>query len=297
MGTNCIKELFAKRLRFLRMEKNKRQSDVAEALGVSSKTYSKWETGENEPDFLTVSKLADYFGVSFTSFFTGEVITDTESKIDAEFENLSATDAADKAFELQFAAIRSLAKRALFSKEYENPTVVPPENRVNPENHHAITAYAFGEAYGMMYNGLDANISLSIMPAKDKYSFLFSERERIGEYLSLIGNQDMLRCLPYMISQDLSCCYSADYIGKKAGISAKKAAELLDRAEKLGICKKNVTQIGDKATELFSTQASRMLLGILILTHLSLPETEKNGCWFSGMPVCRIALKDQGELR
>ncbi|SNS28104.1 DNA-binding transcriptional regulator, XRE-family HTH domain [Anaerovirgula multivorans] len=40
------------------------QATVAQAIGVDRSTYSKYETGDSEPDFETVRKLADFFNVS-----------------------------------------------------------------------------------------------------------------------------------------------------------------------------------------------------------------------------------------
>lgn len=52
------------RLKELRIQANKKQSEIAEVLGVSFQAYSNWENGNREPDFGTLIKLADYFSVS-----------------------------------------------------------------------------------------------------------------------------------------------------------------------------------------------------------------------------------------
>ncbi|WNX85760.1 helix-turn-helix transcriptional regulator [Agathobaculum sp. NTUH-O15-33] len=40
------------------------QKEVAFFLGVDRSTYNKYETGDSEPNFDTICRLADYFGVS-----------------------------------------------------------------------------------------------------------------------------------------------------------------------------------------------------------------------------------------
>ena len=52
------------RLRKLRESKNETQKSMAEFLGIDRTTYVKYETGASEPNFSTLSKLADYFSVS-----------------------------------------------------------------------------------------------------------------------------------------------------------------------------------------------------------------------------------------
>ncbi len=52
------------RLKELRLKKNVLQKDVAEQIGVNRTSYVRYEKGQSEPDFDTVSKLADYFEVT-----------------------------------------------------------------------------------------------------------------------------------------------------------------------------------------------------------------------------------------
>ena len=222
-------------------------------------------------------------------------ISDTKTMIEAEFDGLNAAEAVDKAFELQFWSVRTLAEKALFSEEYENVTVEPPRNRVNPKNNHAITAFASREAYSMMYNGSDANISISVMPSEDRCSWLYSERDRLSEYLSLMGDPDMLCLLTYILSFGASERYSAGYLAEKAGIGTEKAVALLRRCASLEICDQCITQTGDKVTELYSSQPGGMLLGLLTIAHLSLPETEKNGCRYINTPISPMTINEAGD--
>lgn len=58
------------RLRLVREAKKLRQKDVAEVIGVSQVAYSYYETGFRKPDPETLSKLAEYFGVT-TDYLLG----------------------------------------------------------------------------------------------------------------------------------------------------------------------------------------------------------------------------------
>lgn len=58
---------FNEKLKELRIEKKFSQKDVAQSLGIDRTTYTKYETGKSEPDFETIKKLADFFGVSIDS--------------------------------------------------------------------------------------------------------------------------------------------------------------------------------------------------------------------------------------
>lgn len=52
------------RLKQVRIEHNVSQKELAHILGIGASSLSQYETGKREPDFQTLSKLADYFGVS-----------------------------------------------------------------------------------------------------------------------------------------------------------------------------------------------------------------------------------------
>ena len=59
-------------LKELRNEKGITQEQLAEELGVSNRTVSRWETGFNMPDISVLIEIADYFDVSIPEIINGE---------------------------------------------------------------------------------------------------------------------------------------------------------------------------------------------------------------------------------
>lgn len=59
-----------------RKEKNLTQEQLAEKLGVSNKTISKWETGKCMPDYSVVKDLCEELGITITELMDGEVLED-----------------------------------------------------------------------------------------------------------------------------------------------------------------------------------------------------------------------------
>lgn len=55
---------FGKRLRLLRNEKNLTLRELEEQTGITYSALGKYERDERQPDFDTLEKLADHFGVS-----------------------------------------------------------------------------------------------------------------------------------------------------------------------------------------------------------------------------------------
>ena len=73
----------ATRLRLLRAEANKSQFQVANAIGLSQQTYSKYENQDTNIDSATIIKLCDYYGV------TSDYLLGIETKIDRKENNIS----------------------------------------------------------------------------------------------------------------------------------------------------------------------------------------------------------------
>lgn len=61
---------FTDRIQSLKINRKLLQKEIAEAVGISVRTYQRYETGERTPDTDTLIKLADYFDVS-TDYLLG----------------------------------------------------------------------------------------------------------------------------------------------------------------------------------------------------------------------------------
>lgn len=77
-----------KRLKNLRIEKNKTQEEVAEFLEISRPAYSRYESSEREPDFSTLKKLAQYFGVTVDYLLENETPAEVPPNFPARLKYL-----------------------------------------------------------------------------------------------------------------------------------------------------------------------------------------------------------------
>ena len=59
--------LLARRLYELRTQRNLKQEELAEALGVSRQAVSKWEMGTGVPSLENLKAISDFFGVTIDS--------------------------------------------------------------------------------------------------------------------------------------------------------------------------------------------------------------------------------------
>lgn len=55
---------FSNRLKYYRKKMGFTQEELANKLGMKRSTYAKYETGENEPNYTTLEKIADFFDIT-----------------------------------------------------------------------------------------------------------------------------------------------------------------------------------------------------------------------------------------
>lgn len=75
----------AERLKYLRSIQRPRlsQEALSKKLGFNRATYAKYETGDNNPDYDTLIKIADFYGVTLDYLIRGES-KDSQDKIFAD---------------------------------------------------------------------------------------------------------------------------------------------------------------------------------------------------------------------
>ena len=76
----------------LRKEQNLTQQELAEKLGVSSKSISRWENGRTLPDYSLIKDLCKTLNISINELFSGEKIASKNFKEIADNNLLNALE-------------------------------------------------------------------------------------------------------------------------------------------------------------------------------------------------------------
>ena len=79
---------YGDRLRMLRDKVGLSQKDLTDRLSINRSTYARYETSSTQPDYDTLNKLADFFGVT-TDYLLGRSDQKTSSD-DYEIETIAA---------------------------------------------------------------------------------------------------------------------------------------------------------------------------------------------------------------
>ena len=103
-------------LRTLRKEKNLTQEQLAEQLGVSGRTISRWETGSNMPDISLLAAIAEIYDVSIPEIIDGERKSEkmTEEVKNVEEAKEVADKMADYAGNEKAALLKNIRTHSLF---------------------------------------------------------------------------------------------------------------------------------------------------------------------------------------
>lgn len=99
-------------LAFLRRQKNVTQEELAQALGVTNQSVSKWESGNCCPDIQLLPNIAAYFGVSIDELI-GYKPADTFGDIYLKIKSLFAATPEKHCFDLAYKLAFLLAEGAL----------------------------------------------------------------------------------------------------------------------------------------------------------------------------------------
>lgn len=86
----------------LRKERNLTQKELADSIGVSDKTISKWENGNGLPDIGSLQALSTYFGVTVNEILAGEKLppADYQEQAEATILTLLGGDKKRKSFQI-----------------------------------------------------------------------------------------------------------------------------------------------------------------------------------------------------
>lgn len=87
---------FSTRIRNLRKKNGMTQDDLSARLDLTKQAVSQWERGIREPDFATLEKIADFFGVE-TDYLIGRTaapaaLNQTERSLISAFRDLSPAE-------------------------------------------------------------------------------------------------------------------------------------------------------------------------------------------------------------
>lgn len=201
-------EMLAKMIAALRREQGVTQEALAERIGVSPQTVSKWETGTNCPDVALLPILADEFGVSIDTLYGRQ----------AAQRALQPGEAIDRVIE----AVRETVVATVYSPEldgrfedqlaqYKRVMQSDPRQRSVIENERDVLY--FRETLG----------ALALRKPEEGWNSLFGNDD-VAVLLRLLADDDFRRAMQHIISRRV-LTFTLPSLAKQCGIADCAALE------------------------------------------------------------------------
>ena len=283
------RDKFIENLKSARESRGLTQKQVAEALGVSDRTCSKWETGETEPGIEQLCRLAEFYGLSPAAFF-GEEAQKAGSPIRSEFRTLPLSralprlrDIIDEAFDGQADCALELNERMIAGdREAERLWMEPAPVEKAPEDF-PCAHIGSADNCGFLIRCWDRelNLRLLMLPAEAGIAGLLEGAEELGELWSLLRSIRLL--LPLMEAEKDRRWYdyfTPAHLAEGTGLTAEAADETLKAMQLWGFCNRQEVETGAGDHWLYTCGSTELLRAILALARLLLRDMrERRDGW------------------
>ena len=259
------KARFLENLRSERKKRDLTQAQAAEALGVSDKTYSKWETGENEPDIDTLCRLADFYEISPARFFR-------EGDGPAPPEGLSPGEAGEACFRRindLLLSLRSLPYPPPDTREELPVPEMPPELRM-PDSEKNFWHFDHRDLMALAAAGPDLNLTLLMLPHTERYRWLTTTGDGLEAFFRFLGLPGAMKCLYAVLTEKPGSLFTPEYLAGKVGITAAEAEAVLSAGEAWQIFTRHPYYRAETPEKIYHGAPPVALMGLVSLARIAI---------------------------
>ncbi|MDD5602726.1 MAG: helix-turn-helix transcriptional regulator [Eubacteriales bacterium] len=257
----------------LRKAKNMTQEEMANTIGVSAQSVSKWENAVTMPDILLLPVIADIFGVSIDELFG------KSSK--NEVKQIAYDDIFDEACNSMLSTMQKAwwNNKEAFLPFDETVYRYKKHLKENPNSQTAIIRKKNGIIY---YN--EQSGGLILKKPESGWLQLFEDKN-IYDFLETIGNSNFYHLFAYMLrNPDLQ--FTKSSISKSCNIKETDAENVIEQMLKYQIISRKEADTGDEKIYIYGLyNTHRYILIFAILTYIKrFTEYQENyyGFWGDG---------------
>lgn len=260
----------------LRKAANETQNDLADALGVSNRTVSKWENGESEPDCRTLMELARHYRTTVDNLLGYEPEP-------ADDEPLTNEKAARTCFREIYEATRRLtdAFTANFRRVYR------PEDDETPQIPDEIPELQGCRDTGVTSSRIisrvvctgDNNLAYTLMSNKTHYRWMDDDAEKLAGYFKALSDPRLIRLARKMYTKGFPDAFTAEFAAELCGCTPEEVVPMLD----LMCWTKSTVELEDGEAVVYRIQPDHITLVILALAHEATLENYSSCHSFNGV--------------
>lgn len=260
----------------LRKAAGETQNDLADTLGISNRTVSKWENGESEPDCRYLMELARHYHTTVDNLLGYE----PEPATDAPITN-------EKAAQICFREIHEATRRLTdaFSDNFKR--VYRPEDDETPQIPDEIpelqgcrdTGVTSSRIISRVVRTDDNNLAYTLMSNKANYRWLNDDAGKLANYFKALADPRLIRLAYRMYTKGFPEAFTADFAAETCGCTAEEVHPLLD----LMCWTKSSVELEDGEAVVYRIQPDHITLVILALAHEATTEDYSSCHSFNGM--------------
>ena len=260
-GNPMNRDKFIENLKSARESRGLTQKQVSEALGVSDRTYSKWETGETEPGIELICRLAEFYSCAPADFFkdAGDGL-DLRKELTELSIGQAAVRCSERIGELYLGLFDCFAANGYPSNEPIAPYA--PETPAN-----GFSEYPGGMLF-LQHLGRDANLQLLMMPSQEGFGWLETEEAALNALLDLLRQPKLLRPLLEPGMNGKVDYYTPEHLAETAGLSVEETEKTLRSLERWGLCRHEDARTAGSDDGLYTSAETRLLRAMLTCAHL-----------------------------
>ena len=247
------------------------QEELADVVGVSAQTVSKWETGVTMPDVTLLPALAGAFDVTVNDLFSalGE----------DRLESIDPDKASENAYRALFTVLQQ-GLRACESASLPKEDVAKALDAVRntPGGQSALVSYADGKMSGSLY----ANAAVGVSYLKDESEALsLLDDENAAAILAVLSDGAARKALKVLLTCD-DAAVTAAAVSRKCGIGTEEAEAALRKLDSLHMARSFSADVGESGPiRLYKLYGKhKMFLAIYPLIELARTLSEWRESWF-----------------
>ena len=224
--------VLSEKIASLRREANETQSALADALGVSNRTVSKWENAESEPEAAMLSALADHFGTTVDA-----LLGRREKKSDPYAGITRYDDAALKYFKETFAGMNRVrdcfCRISDAGKEngetglHAFPVPAFPWKGWEGSPDAVTTSVCTAPVYTAFTAGTDVNLAVSLFQSENGGEWLERDAEKIAAAIKLLADPRALRLVRLLNEPECPSDFTVGWAAERVGMTEDEALKAL----------------------------------------------------------------------
>lgn len=260
-------EAFSKQLVRLRSERGITQGELAQALGISNKTVSKWENGSTVPDLKMLVELSEYYHVS-TDLLLGLRTEDEsmEQRIKENLRGLALGDALERFADAIRASFSALFDSSLIASNRACSSDALFAQSSQKDRRYQISR---DEMYQYFVNAEDLNLAVLHLKNRSDFAWLKTEKvqKRLANLFAVLSDVDVIRVLAWMHNAHCSESFTVGYMANVVSLPDWKTTEILEKLTEIGLCKKERAHLKSEEILLYTSRGDGGLLSILALAY------------------------------